>query len=202
MLLGVIGTSKICSLHTVLIAFQLALSIISCYEAALPGANFFRGKAVAFGVPYAALTISLNVLVTSLICFRLLYLRRKVEKVLGPDMAKEYTGVIAIMVESALPFTLLGIGYVVTYGTNHPSSFAWVQVWGDFLALSPQLIILRVAMGKAWVRDTASWISESEMEFTRNHISRSDAVSSTVASTARDTEKYQMGSIASSKSNV
>lgn len=108
------------------------MSILLIYESAQPGANFFVGHAVDFGVPYISLTISLNIIVTGLICGRLLYLRNEVNKILGPTHAKMYTSIIAILVESAALFTILGIVYVVVYARKSQTSIALVQVWGDF----------------------------------------------------------------------
>jgi hypothetical protein len=60
------------------------------------------------------LTVSTNIVVTSLITFRLLRARRALAKVLPSGEEEEedvcvYTGVIAILVESAAPLTIFGI---------------------------------------------------------------------------------------------
>ncbi|KAH7881226.1 uncharacterized protein C8R40DRAFT_1157661 [Lentinula edodes] len=136
------------------IIFPIFLYFGGLCALAQPGANFFVGHAVDFGVPYISLTISLNIIVTGLICGRLLYLRNEVNKILGPTHAKMYTSIIAILVESAALFTILGIVYVVVYARKSQTSIALVQVWGDFCAISPQLIILRIAMGHGWTKDT------------------------------------------------
>uniref|UniRef100_A0A0W0F5R8 Uncharacterized protein n=1 Tax=Moniliophthora roreri TaxID=221103 RepID=A0A0W0F5R8_MONRR len=143
----------------------IAMSILTIYESALPGANFFRGHAVDFGVPYVALTISLNIIVTLLICGRLLTARNQMKAILGPEYARTYTSIAAIMVESAAPFTILGIFYVITYARHSGISFCLVQIWGDFCAISPQLIILRVAMGKAWSKETSGTMTSTHMTF-------------------------------------
>ncbi|KAL0063237.1 hypothetical protein AAF712_009839 [Marasmius tenuissimus] len=143
----------------------LAMSLLLIYESARPGANFFKGHAVAFGVPYMALTISLNIIVTLLICSRLIAVKNRLQNTLGPHHARMYTGVNAIMVESAAPFTILGIIYLITYARHSPTSIAFVQVWGDFCALSPQLIVLRVAMGHAWSKDTSEQLTSTHMSF-------------------------------------
>jgi hypothetical protein len=55
------------------------------------------------------LTVSTNIFVTSLITFRLLRARRALAKVLPSVDMRVYTGVIAILVESAAPLTIFGI---------------------------------------------------------------------------------------------
>jgi hypothetical protein len=55
------------------------------------------------------LTVSTNIVVTSLITFCLLRARRALAKVLPSADMRVYTGVIAILVESAAPLTIFGI---------------------------------------------------------------------------------------------
>ena len=63
----------------------------------------------SIGAAATLLTVSTNVVVTSLITFRLLRARRALAKVLPAESLQVYTGVIAILVESAAPLTLFGI---------------------------------------------------------------------------------------------
>ncbi|KAJ6626873.1 hypothetical protein B0H10DRAFT_1780350 [Mycena sp. CBHHK59/15] len=154
------GSSMKIIVLPVLIYFgAMSMAILLIYESAIPGASFFSGNSVSFGVPYFWLTISLNVIVTSLICGRLLSVRNRVRTMLGEQYCHAYTGLVAILLESALPFTVIGIIYVISYARNSPFSFAFLQIWADFYAISPQLIILRVAMGKAWSKNTVASIS-------------------------------------------
>ncbi|KAL0071713.1 hypothetical protein AAF712_000635 [Marasmius tenuissimus] len=156
------------------------MSLLLVYESAQPGANFFKGHVVDFGVPYTALTISMNIIVTLLICGRLVAVKNKIQHTLGPHHARMYTSVIAIMVESAAPFTILGIIYVITYARHSPTSIAFVQVWGDFCALSPQLIILRVAMGHAWSKDTSEQLTSTHMTFTGSETDKAETSLTTI----------------------
>lgn len=57
------------------------------------------------------LTVLTNVLVTSMISFHLIYARRALSKVLPSRHLKLYTGVVAILVESALPLSVFGLTY-------------------------------------------------------------------------------------------
>ena len=124
--------------------------------------------------------MSLNVLVTTLICARLLRMRAITRGVLPPELARTYTSVAAMLIESAAPFTALGIGLVVTEAQGGPLAIAFSYVWGMFCvecfalpraivgvlnvsgakqSLSPQMIILRVAMGHGLVKETVEQIS-------------------------------------------
>lgn len=66
------------------------------YESAIPGASFFSGNAVSYGVPYFSLTISLNVILTCAICGRLLSVRNRIRKILGEQHCQTYTGVVSV----------------------------------------------------------------------------------------------------------
>lgn len=55
------------------------------------------------------LTVSTNLIVTCCITFRLLVARRTVANLMPSADARLYTGVIAILIESAAPLTIFGI---------------------------------------------------------------------------------------------
>ncbi|KAJ6629288.1 hypothetical protein B0H10DRAFT_1939706 [Mycena sp. CBHHK59/15] len=138
---------------------SVSMGIVQTIQSGLPGGDLFHGTAVNFGIPWIVLTITFNILVTGMIAVRLLSMHAKADKVLGTETTKKYTGLLAILVESALPFTLLGIGYLVTYTKEVPESLAFADIWGCFVSLSPQAIILRVAMGAAWTKETVTRVS-------------------------------------------
>ncbi|KAI0349771.1 hypothetical protein OH77DRAFT_1166748 [Trametes cingulata] len=132
-------------------------SFASClgllYESGRPDGNYFAGIATKFGTAWNSLTFSFNVIVTSLICGRIIYIGRRLS---GTDEGtKAYTGAVAIIVESALPFTLGNLAYVITYGmgSDIAIAFSWYSM---FTAISPQLIALRVLRRRAWQKDSAA----------------------------------------------
>jgi len=138
---------------------SVAMGITTTIQSGLPGGNFFAGITVNFGIPWLVLTIVFNILVTTMIAGRLLSMHEKGKRVLGRETTKRYTGLVAILVESALPFTLLGIVYLATYIKDVPESLALADIWGAVVALAPQAIILRVAMGVAWTPETFTRIA-------------------------------------------
>jgi hypothetical protein len=85
------------------------------------------------GVPWVSLSVSLNIIVTSMICFRLLRMRALLRQVHGPETScRMYTNLAAMLVESAAPFTILGIGLLVTLAQNGPLLYAFGRVWNVF----------------------------------------------------------------------
>lgn len=105
------------------------LGIIQLVSAFTPGGHFFSGKAVDFGVPYYSILIGMNVTVTLLICGRLAYLSKQVLAALGPENARLYTSVAAVMVESAAPYTISGVIFLALYAQGNLASAAVGQVW-------------------------------------------------------------------------
>lgn len=150
-----------------------SMAVMMVIESAMPMSNLWQGLAAKFGVSWVALTVSFNIIVTALIISRLLLFHRRVRSILTNEQRSTYTGIVAILVESALPFTVLGIAYLATYIQGAPSATAVGIVWGTFMVLTPQLIILRVASGVAWSRDTGSNITLTTLHFHRNSSSGS-----------------------------
>lgn len=145
-----------------------SMAVMMVIESAMPMSDIWQGLAAQFGISWVALTVSFNIIVTALITSRLLFFHRRVRSVLTREQRSTYTGIVAILVESALPFTVLGISYLVTYIQGVPSATALAAVWGTVVVLTPHLIILRVASGVAWSRDTGSNITQTTLQFHRN----------------------------------
>jgi len=132
----------------------LALGILELVSAFKPGGFFFSGKAVNFGTPYYSITVSMNIIVTALICARLFYMSRQVREAIGVQNAKLYTSIAAILIESAAPYTAMGILFLPFYAKGNNVVVAMGQVWSKLTCIAPQMIILRVVSGKAWSKDT------------------------------------------------
>jgi hypothetical protein len=65
------------------------------------------------------LTVSTNIVVTSLITFHLLRARRSLSKLLPSKDMGLYTGIVAILIESAVPVTVFGIIQAVLSQTSN-----------------------------------------------------------------------------------
>lgn len=96
----------------------LALAIITLFQSAQPNASLWSRITVQFVVPYWSLSVSLNVLLTLIISFRLLHMRRSVAVVLGPEHSKVYTSVVSMIIESAALFSGTGLFFIICYARN------------------------------------------------------------------------------------
>ncbi|KAI0746596.1 hypothetical protein C8Q80DRAFT_1219953 [Daedaleopsis nitida] len=133
---------------------SLAFSVGLLYGSGKPNGDYFGGIAVVFVTAYTASTFAFNVLVTCLICGRIIYIGRCMQSCYPAD-ARLYTGAVAAVVESALPFTVFSGVYLVTYaiGSDVANAFSFYAM---FTCISPLMIILRVLSKRAWTRESGT----------------------------------------------
>lgn len=108
---------------------SIALAILQLVTAAMPGASLFGGKVINFGVPYYSITIGLNVMVTAAIVYRLRRLSSRVSKALGEENTEIYTSFSSVLIESAAPYSIFGITFLIPYVTGSQTALAFGQVW-------------------------------------------------------------------------
>jgi len=141
------------------------LAFISVLVNALPHSSWAHATQAHLAILWISLSVSLNVIVTSMICFRLLRMRASAREVLNPETARMYTSIAAILIESAAPFTILGTIVVVIGAQRKPLTWGFAYIWSMFCSLSPQMIILRVSMGRGWLKETLNEI-DTTLAFT------------------------------------
>lgn len=117
------------------------MAIIELVIAGKPGGNFFGGRTINFGLPYYSITIGLNIVVTALISFRLLRLSRAISRVLGGDSSRIYTNLVTILVESAAPYSIIGIVFLIPYGMGSDTFIGFGQVWAKLTVSKYRLIL-------------------------------------------------------------
>ena len=119
------------------------LAILTVLESAIPNMSLMNGKPARLAVPWFSLSVSLNIIVTSMICFRLLRTRARARDVLSPEMSRTYTSTVAMLIESAAPLSILGIGVVVTTAQKSPLMWAFAWVWTMFCVESSHTLVVR-----------------------------------------------------------
>jgi hypothetical protein len=137
-----------------------------------PGNNVWQSVNVNFFITFWAIEIATTILLTSFIVGRLLFMRYRLRKIMGPKQQSPYLSITAMLVESALLFSICGIAFLISYAYNDPfqnivlNVTGQVQV-GDFLLLchmnislrvpqsiAPVLIVMRVAQGAGLTKQT------------------------------------------------
>lgn len=110
-----------------------ALALLTLIKSALPNATLFSGRAETFGVPWVALAVTFNVIVTSLICGRILTAYFSMKRNGVNVSATERWGVIAILIESSLPFSVFGVIFAALDGAGNQTVLAFADVWGNIV---------------------------------------------------------------------
>ncbi|KAF8443932.1 hypothetical protein L210DRAFT_3476449 [Boletus edulis BED1] len=132
----------------------LVLGVLVDWASSSPGGDFFTGVASQLGLAYYTVSVFLNTTLTCMICYCIVRHGRKVREHLGHEYASSYFAVATLVVESVLPYTLSGIAFLVSLGVGSPTSVAFISVYFLMMCISPQMLILRVIVGRAWDSDT------------------------------------------------
>ncbi|KLO18217.1 hypothetical protein SCHPADRAFT_808115, partial [Schizopora paradoxa] len=119
-----------------------------------PNSNFSLGSRNTV-VPYFILTILLNIVLSFAIMVRLLQVRHSVKTIVGPEHANTYTSLSAMIVESSALTSVVGAVTLACYIQNNPALHFSLILYDQVVCLAPQLIALRVALGRAWTSDTS-----------------------------------------------
>jgi len=146
-----------------------AMSILTVFQSSKPGSNLWSRVTVQFILPYWALSISLNVFLTLIISFRLLRMRRAARMILSAEHAKTYTSVITMIIESAALFSITSLWFIICYAMGSKVQNLILPVLDQLVCIAPELIILRVAQGRAMTR---LGVRESAIEFKEQPISQ------------------------------
>ena len=119
--------------HTVPVTISfdahLVLGVLVDWTSSLPTGDFFTGVAAELALAYYAISVFLNTILSFMICYRILQHGMKIRKHLGHEYASSYFAVVALVVESVLPYTLCGIAALVSLGVGSTTSEAFISVY-------------------------------------------------------------------------
>ncbi|KAI3606062.1 hypothetical protein WG66_003963 [Moniliophthora roreri] len=143
------------------------------------GTTIYSSESVNFLVLWIIITTSLNVLLTALISFPILSARRRLLK-LGLNVAPPNANmwVVAVLVESSLPFPVLGILYAVLSAKGIGVYMIFAVFWALYAGIAPLLIMYRVAKGTAWSNQNNIAYSDVSLRFaaSRTEATTTDSV--------------------------
>lgn len=98
--------------------FSQALSIVTVIQTALPGSNLWTHTAYNFAIPYWSISVAVNIVLTAVIVVRIVLVRKELVAVLGAEYARQYTSLIAIVIESALLYSVSSIMFLIAFAFN------------------------------------------------------------------------------------
>ena len=123
------------------LSFFAVLAIATVLESTLNSSNQLNGTPGLLSVVWFSLSVCLNVTITTMICFRIMRMRMLIRDVLSPDMSTTYTSMATMLIESAVPFSILGIGLIITVGLDVAPKLAFAYVWSAFCVESESFCV-------------------------------------------------------------
>jgi hypothetical protein len=96
----------------------------------IPGITLWSTISINLAIPYWAISIALNIIITACITARLLYMRYQMRKLIDGSGA-EYLSITAMLTESAALYTSNGLIFLVTYAVNSPIQNLALPVLGQ-----------------------------------------------------------------------
>ncbi|KAL1943618.1 hypothetical protein VTO73DRAFT_4063 [Trametes versicolor] len=177
-----------------------SVGIAQLIESGKPQSSYFLGLAHTLGVSYTSCVISLNLIVSGLICGRIVYKGRTIARHIGFDVGRDYVTAAAILVESAALYALTGVAYVVAFALNSQLEIFFLSIYVMMTCIAPQMIILRVVRGRAWTRNTSA-VTDTNLEFTKSAQAATETQLEFGAST-EDVERKHAEFVATQQSNA
>lgn len=103
---------------------DITMGSLYLYQLSSPGSHLFTQEAIDFGLPYFVLSTSLNIVLTILLCSRLIYHQRAISKV-GANVRVHglpYMSIVSILVESSAIYAVFSIIFIATYAAEQVSA--------------------------------------------------------------------------------
>ncbi|KII87189.1 hypothetical protein PLICRDRAFT_176971 [Plicaturopsis crispa FD-325 SS-3] len=172
-------------------ATSVGLSCVVIAELCTPNQTFWTQITINLAIPYWSISIALNIILTLLIAGRLLLMRRRlIQTIPNGGIASPYVSLSAMLIESAFIYSVNAVIFLVSYAVNSPIQNLALPLLCQTQVIAPLLIIVRVAQGRAWTRDTYSaTFTGNTTGGTRGLHSASYDTSTTVARTSQITDK-------------
>ncbi|KAN0082992.1 hypothetical protein V8E55_008787 [Tylopilus felleus] len=131
--------------------------------------TFLPESATLISLAYYSICVLLNTILTSLICYPIIRYGKLIRTELGHEHSAVYFAVAEIIVESALPFTLSGIAFLVALGVRSYAVTPLSWVYFMMTCISPHMLILRVQKRRKLRQETDAFTS-SGLNITFRHL--------------------------------
>ncbi|KAH9929362.1 uncharacterized protein B0H18DRAFT_1117406 [Fomitopsis serialis] len=148
---------------------ELAMGFLWLIQISTPASSPFQNGSASkinWTVPYFSIAVSLNVVVTLMIAARLWLYRYRITSVLGMGHGSHYTGIAAMIVESAAIYSTFALLFIIPFGVGNAIANTFLQALSQVQIIAPLLIIYRVARGKGWTSNTSTAVMSSKTRST------------------------------------
>ncbi|KAK0222295.1 hypothetical protein IW262DRAFT_1460611 [Armillaria fumosa] len=154
-------------LPALLLLSSTTMGILLVLQLALPGAAIWGPDIDKFSIPYWACSIAFTLLEDS--------------GHVGDDYGRAYAGIAAMLIECALPYALISSIFITLYGLRSTAFNLFVPLMIMVEAMTPQLIIIRVARGRGLPSDSVA-ITSGQISAMQFHTSVPPGTETTVLS--------------------
>ena len=113
------------------------MSFLTLYQASRPDASLWTHTTVQFSLPYFSVSISLNILLTLLLVGRLFYMSERAKRAIGREHAATYSSIASMLIESAVPYAVTGLIFIITYARNSNVQNLVLPVLGQIMVRTP-----------------------------------------------------------------
>ena len=126
-LLASIGSSRPWHCHVTYSEIHVAMGIAFDIETASPN-GLFGSTTASFAIPYFAISLSLNIILTVMIAGRIWYYQRSVATAIGGEFAIHYTSITTMFVESAAIYSVTSLLLLITFTMGNPINQIWLGI--------------------------------------------------------------------------
>lgn len=113
----------------------------------VPGEDVFASDIAIWGTALFALSLSTNIVVTSLIAGRIWWIGRQAAKSLGGAHGQKYSQALVIIIESGAIYSVCLFILLILYVTKANAQYIVYDSLAQIMGIVPTLIIVRVGLG-------------------------------------------------------
>jgi hypothetical protein len=105
------------------------MGIMTLFQASRPEASLWTSVTFNFGLAYFSIATTLNILLTLLICARLLIHQRQMRANSGPKYGLlPYQDIISMLIESSAVYAVTSAIFIGTYAAGHAASTLFLPI--------------------------------------------------------------------------
>lgn len=115
------------------------MGIMVLYQTSRPDATLWSNVAINFGLPYFIITISLNVVITSLIAVRLLVYRYRMAQAFpdGNASVAPYASIATLLIESSTLYAIFSLLFIGPYAAGSHLSNVFLPILTQVQVCAP-----------------------------------------------------------------
>lgn len=135
---------------------SLATGIVLIYIISRPNSLFLEHRAIQnFGTAYYSTSLSLNVILTLMIVFRLVRHNRKLRSAMGARAVTNglYGAIITMLIESFALYAVTFLLFIGSWGADSNLQYLFSAILAQVQVIAPFLVVLRVANQTSFTND-------------------------------------------------